>query len=68
MLTLQQYFNNAQQPPPDEPDVGAPESEPEPEEPPPRVIGPEDSVSMRNTLAVHEATKAAKAAAENNES
>lgn len=57
MLTVQQYFNNANQPPPNEPDVGAPE--PAVEEPPPRVIGPEDSESMRRTLAAHEATRAA---------
>ena len=53
MVTLEQYFNNAQQPPP-EPDVDAPE------EPEGKVIGPEDSATMRRTMEVHEATRAAK--------
>ena len=59
MVTLEQYFNNAQQPPPAEPDVGAPE------EPEGKVIGPEDSATMRRTMEVHEATRAAQ---ERNES
>ncbi len=63
MLTVQQYFNNAEQPPPEEPDelVFEPEAEvSEEERPPPRVIGPEDSESMRRTMEAHAATRAAK--------
>ena len=55
MLTLQQYFNNEQQLPPDEPDVGAPEEEEESA----YVLGPEDSDTLRRTLEVHASTKAA---------
>ena len=53
IITLQQYFNNAEQPPPDEPDVGIPEQEEEP-----RIVGPEDSESMRRTMEAHAATRA----------
>jgi len=60
MITLQQYFNNEQQPPPAEPDVGIPEPEEQS-----RVIGPEDSETMRRTMAVHESTRTT---TENNES
>jgi hypothetical protein len=60
MITLQQYFNNANQPPPDEPDVGADPEEEQDIEPSPRVIGPEDSATMKRTMQVHESTKAAK--------
>lgn len=60
MLTLQQYFNNAQQAPPEEPDVGAPEDEESDEdEMPGRILGPEDSDTLRRTLEVHASTKAA---------
>ena len=60
MLTLQQYFNNAQQAPPEEPDVGAPEDEEDAEdEEPVRVLGPEDSETLRRTLEVQESTRAA---------
>ncbi len=59
MLTVQQYFNNIEQPPPDELPAVTPEPEPE-EDPERRVLGPEDSETLRRTLAVHEATRASK--------
>ena len=57
MLTLQQYFASDEEPVYQEPTV----VEVEEEEPPtPRVIGPEDSETMRRTLAAHASTNAAK--------
>ena len=58
MITLQQYFDNPQHMPPAAPDIPtdlAPATEPEP-----RIIGPEDSASMRRVMEVQEAARKAK--------
>lgn len=57
MVTLEQYFNNAQQPPPAEPEVGADNDANE--ENTQKIIGPEDSASMRRVMEVQEATRKA---------